>query len=309
MYDLIIIGADSAGLTAGIYAGRKKMNTLIVTKKIGGQSVLTDSIENFPGFDSISGADLINKIKTQVNKYNVPIKEGVEVEGIDVLNPNGSDKIFKIKIKDGDEIETKTIIIATGKNRKMLNVPGEKEFENKGVSSCTICDAPLFSGKEVVVIGGGNSALESATDLTQYATKITILTRGDKFRGDELTIEKLKKTGKVEFIFNAQVKEIKGTNFVEKIIYEDSVSRETREVNAGGVFVNIGWIPATGFLNGLVELNGYGETVVDPKTFETSINGIYAAGDVTDTIYKQNVIAAAQGATATLSAYNYLTKA
>ena len=301
IYDLVIIGGASAGLTAGIYASRKKMKTLLLTKQIGGQSLLTDSIENFPGFESISGKELIGKIMNQLQKYNLPIKDGVEIESVKKNNGN-----FLIKTKNNENFETKSIIIATGKSLRRLNIPGEKEFENKGVSFCSICDTPLFGNKDVAVIGGGNSGLESAMDLTKYANKIYILGRGEKIRGDKFLQEKLKNIGKVEFITNAAVKEIKGSKFVEKIVYEDKKADEEKEISVSGVFINIGWIPATGFLGGFVELNSQAEIIVDHKTQETSVPGVFAAGDVTDGLYKQCITAAGDGAKSALSAYNYL---
>ncbi|NOY35378.1 MAG: FAD-dependent oxidoreductase [bacterium] len=306
-YDLVIIGAASAGLTAGIYAGRKKINTVILSKEVGGQALLTDTIENFPGFDSISGKELAAKERAQAEKFGAEIKEGVEVESIE---KDGDD--FLIKIKGGDSIGAKSVIIATGKNPRRLGVPGEREFENKGVSFCSICDAPLYGGKDVAVVGGGNSGLESAMDLTKYANKIYVLEFSDKIIGDESMQEKLAQTGKVEFIADAEVLEIKGDVLVEKIIYKDKKTGETKELPVGGVFVNIGWVPATGFLSSekgdFVELNDGGEVVIDHKTTETSVKGVYAAGDVSDVKYKQCVIAAAEGAKAALSAHEYLTR-
>ncbi len=303
IYDVAIIGGAAAGLTAGIYAGRKKLKTAILTKEVGGQSLLTDTIENFPGFDSISGRDLIDKMRLQVEKYGVEIKEGIEAEKI-----RKDDKKFLISVRNSEPVEARAIIIATGKNSKRFGVPGEKEFENKGVSFCSICDAPLFGGKDVAVVGGGNSGLEAATDLAEYANKIYVLEYDSKIRGDELTREKLKKTGKVEFITDAQVQEIEGGDFVEKIIYKDRKSGEKKELVVGGVFVNIGLIPATAFLNGFVDLNELGEVIVNHKTTETSVEGVFAAGDVSDTGFKQCIIAAGEGAKAALSAYGYLVR-
>lgn len=301
VYDLIIIGGDSAGLTAGIYACRKKLKTIIITKQIGGQSVLTNNIENFPGFKLISGRELIAKERAQAEKYGAEIKEGIIVSGIKKENKN-----FIVESEKGEKFETKSIIVATGGKPRQLNISGEKEFKNKGVAFCSICDAPLFQEKDVVVIGSGNAGLESALDLIKYANKIYILESDSKIKGDEYLQERLKKTGKINFITNALTEEIKGTTFVEKIIYKEKISGEKKEISAQGVFINIGWVPATDFLKGFLKLNEKGEIVVNPKTMETSVRGIFAAGDVTDGLYKQNVIAAADGAKAALSAYNYL---
>lgn len=301
IYDVAIIGGASAGLTAGIYAARKKLNAIILAKQIGGQSLLAERIENFPGIESISGKDLIDNMRKQVEKYGVQVRDDAEVESMEKKG-----EIFLIKLRKGKDIEAKTIIIATGKSYRNLDIPGVKKFENKGVSFCTTCDAPFFEGKNVVVIGGGNSALNAALDLVKYANKIYVLARGPKIKGDELLQEKAKQSGKVEFLVNAELKEIEGGAFVEKIIYKDKEAGKEKELEVAGVFINIGWMPATGFLDNLVELNKDGEIIIDSKTNATSVKGIFAAGDVTDVKYKQCVIAAAEGAKAALSAANYL---
>jgi thioredoxin-disulfide reductase len=295
-YDVVIIGGAFAGLTAGIYSARKKLRTVILTKQLGGQAILTEEIENFPGFDKISGRELTQKMIQQNKKYGVEIQEGIEIISIEQTNTG-----FLIKLNDDSIVGAKSIIIATGKNYKKLNVPGALEYENKGVSFCSTCDAPLFEGKDVAVIGSGNSGLCSAIDLLRYAKKIYVLESAPAIIGDEVNQEKLRNSGKVEFISSATVKEIRGEKFVEKIIYNDN-----KELAVEGIFVNIGWMPSSGFLREMLKLNEAGEIVINYKTNETSIPGIFAAGDVTDTKYKQCVIAAAEGAKAALSAYEYL---
>ena len=302
LHDVAIIGGAGGGLTAAIYTSRKKLSTILIAKQIGGQCVLTDDIENYPGFEKISGIELSDKMRKQAEKYGVEIREGVIVESIE-KKPDS----FLIKTKGGENIEAKAVIVATGKNPRRLNVPGEKEFENKGVVFCSICDAPLFGGKDVVVAGGGNSGLHTALDLSNYANNIYILEAGPKIIGEEILQERLMKSGKVKFFTDARIIEIKGGNFVEKIIYEDKTTGETKEVSAQGIFISAGWTPATSFLNGLVDLNEGGEIIIDPKTNKTSVNGIFAAGDCTDVKYKQIIIAAGEGAKAALSAYDYLT--
>jgi len=305
IYDTIIVGGASAGLVAGIYLARKKAKVAIVTKKVGGQSLMTDTIENFPGFESISGFELIEKIRKQAKLFGTQIKENRFAKKITKNNDN----IFEVQVSRNGEDETmfaKTVIIATGKNPRHLGVPGEKEFENKGVSFCTTCDAPLYQGKTVAVIGGGNSGLSSAYDLTKYADKIYLLERSDAGKGDVVVREKLMNDGKVEFLTNVEVKEIKGEKFLEKIIYLDKKIGEEKELAVGGMFINIGWIPATKFLEGFVKLNEYGEVIVNSKTMETSVSGVFSAGDVNDGLYKQCIIAAGEGAVAALSAYDYM---
>lgn len=298
-YDLIIVGADAAGLTAGIYAGRKKADALILSQKIGGQSLFTDNMENYPGFLKISGMELIGRLSEQVKKFEVPVKEE------EVLSVSGDIGDFSVKTQGG-EYKAQKIIIATGSGWRPLNIPGEEKFMGKGVSVCAICDAPFYSGKDVAVVGGGNSAFESALDLLKYAGKIYILQHREKFVGDAVPFEKLKKEKSVVFITSAETKEIKGDKFVEGLLYEDLKTGETKELKVSGVFVNIGRIPNTSFLKDFVDLNERGEIVIDSKTNTTSRPGIFAAGDVTDVKFKQFVIAAAEGAKAVLSATDSL---
>jgi len=298
IYDVAIIGAGPAGLTAGIYAARKKLKTVIITEETGGQALMATTIENFPGFEKISGKELIEKMRLQNEKYGVEIKENALVESI---TKQGEE--FEVRLRDFEVgLRARAIIIATGKTPRSLNIPGEKEFEGRGVSFCSTCDAPLFEGKAVAVIGSGNSGLCSARDLLKYASKIYVLDSAPKIMGDEWMTEELKKSGRVEFITGVKIKEIKGNKFVEKIVYNN------KELPVGGVFISIGWVPATEFLKGFVELNKEKEMVIDPKTNETSTKGVFGAGDVTDIKYKQCVIAAAEGAKAALSAYNYLAR-
>ena len=303
MWDLIIIGGACAGLVAGIFAGRKKINTLILTEKVGGQALLTDNIENFPGFKKISGRELIQKITKQVEDLKVPIREGREVVKIQKEKEH-----FKVITQDGEQFEAKTLIIATGKHPRPLNIPGERKLRGKGVSYCSICDAPLFKNKNVAVIGGGNAGLEAGLDLTQYAKKIYILEWGPRIVGDQVLQEKLRKTKKVEFIVNAKSLEIKGEKWVQALIYEDRVSRVKKELSLEGIFINIGQIPSSDFVKDFLAINSQGEIIIDPKTNQTSVPGIFAAGDVTDVKWKQCIVAAGEGAKALLSAYTYLQK-
>lgn len=303
MYELIIIGGASAGLTSAIYAARKKLNVLILTEKVGGQSLLTDNIENYPGFKKITGPELIEKMRQQVEALGVAIKQGIKVVSLAKIKEN-----FEVKARSGQNFQAKALIIATGKKPRPLNVPGEKELTGRGVSYCSLCDAPLFKEKDVAVIGGGNAGLEAASDLTKYAKKIYVLEFGSKIIGDELTQEKLRQTGKVEFITDAATQEIKGEKFVEALIYQHRKTGKKKELAVQGVFINIGQIPSTDFVKDFLELNSQAEIVIDPLTNQTSMKGVFAAGDVTNIPYKQCIIAAAEGAKAALSAYHYLTQ-
>ncbi len=300
VYEVIIIGADTAGLTAGIYAGRKKMDALILTKRLHGQSVYANSVQNFPGFISISGLELVSNIRKQVENLGVPIKNDSEALSIEKKGEN-----FEIRTDNGS-FAAKTVIIATGRRPKPLGVKDEARFLGKGISVCALCDAPFYKDKEVAVIGGGNSAFNSAYDLLVYAKKIHLLQHRDKFIGDEVLYEQLKNSGKVEFLTGVEVREIKGGRFVEGLVYEDLKTGEMKELAVTGIFVNIGQAPNSAFVEGVVEMNKYKEIVVDPKTNATSVPGIFAAGDVTDIRYKQFIIAAADGTKALLSAFEYL---
>ncbi len=302
VYDIIIIGADAAGLTAGIYAGRKKMNAVILTKKVGGQTFYSSNIENYPGFSSIFGVELISKMRSQVEKFGVPIEEDAEVVSVE---KNG-DGFFVLA--NEKKYRAKSVLIASGKRQRPLKVKGEEEFLGKGVSVCAICDAPFYQDKYVAVAGGGDSALESVYDLSKYARKIYLINHSEKFKGDEVMFAKIKEIGGVEIITGGEIREIKGTKFVESLVYEDLKTGKIKELKVAGVFVNIGYIPNSGFAKNLVKVNGLGEIAIDPKTNATSVPGIFAAGDVTDIKYKQFVIAAAEGAKALLAAAEYLKK-
>jgi len=313
MYDTIIIGGGPAGITAGIYAARKKLNTLLITKEWGGQIIKAPDIQNWPGEKSISGPDLMRKMVDHLKTFELEVKEDREVIDLEKKGDN-----FMIRNDKDEEYETKTVIIATGKIPRYLNIPGEEEFKGKGVSFCSTCDAPMFKDKEVAVVGGGNAGFDTAVDLTKYAKKIYILEFLEEMKGDSVTKDKLEKTGKVEFYTNVTVKEIKGRrpggasgpegkDFVESLIYEDRDTGEDKELKIQGIFIAIGMMPKAGFAEGLVEFNEIGEIKVD-KHNNTKTPGLFAAGDIGDVKYEQIVIAASQGAISALAAYDYLKK-
>ncbi len=303
MYDLIIIGGGPAGVSAGIYAARKKLNTFLITKEFGGQTSKAHEVKNYPGITSMTGVDLIKKFVEHLKKFEIEIKEGKNVREIKKTG-NG----FEVVLEDGEKFETKTIIITSGKNPRPLKVPGEEKFLGKGVTYCSTCDAPIYKNKDVAVIGGGNAGLDAALDLTKYANKIYVLEFTDRFLGDESTQEKLKASRKVEMIINAATKEIKGDKFVESLVYNDKESGKSKELKVQGVFIEIGYVPSSGFIKDLVEFNKVGEIIINPKDNSTKTPGVFAAGDVTDVVFKQIVIAAGEGSKAALSVYNYLQK-
>lgn len=311
MYDLIIIGGGPAGITAGIYAARKKLKTLLITKEWGGQITKANEIHNWPGTKKISGIDLVKQMTEHLKVFEIEIKEGKEVIDLDKKGEN-------FLVRDNDQqYEAKAVIIATGKIPRSLNIPGEEEFKGKGISICATCDAPIFKNKEVAVIGGGNAGFDVARDLVKYAKKVYILEFLEEMRGDPLTKEKLAQTGKVEFHTNVAVKEIKGSKpapyrakgsgsgFVGSLVYEDRKTSEDHELKIEGVFISIGMMAKAEFAQKLVDLNQIGEIVIDKDNY-TKTPGLFAAGDITDIKYEQIVIACGEGAKAALAVADYL---
>ena len=302
IYDLIIIGGGPAAITAGIYGARKKLKILVLAERPSWKLNSAPIIENYPGFNSISGPELLKRMREQLNYYKVGEKE----EKVDRVKITG-EGVFEVGAGKNKYL-AKTVIVASGGGLKTLGVPGEKEFTGKGVSYCVTCDGPLFFGKNVAVIGGGNAGMETALELLNYANKIYILEITDRFWGDEANQEKLRKSRKAEFILNARTQEIKGEKFVKSLVFENKKTKKIKELSVDGVFVEIGSAFRSDFVKDLVELNEFGEIIVDSKTGETKTPGLFAAGDVTDIPYKQIIIAAGEGAKAALSAYHYLFK-
>ncbi len=301
IYDTIIIGAGPAGVTAGIYTSRKRLKTLLITKDFVGQVGKAGTVENFPGFEEINGLDLLENFRKQLKKFEVEIKEGEEVKGI----TKDKDNLFEVKAGSGKIYLAKTVIIASGKDPRPLEVPGEKEFVGKGVSYCVTCDGPLFKGKSVAVIGGGNSGFRAAFELSKICPKVYIFEFKQAASADESIQERIRQAKNIETITNAVVKEIKGKAFVENMVYENKLSKKIIEIPVNGIFVEVGYIPATSFVKNLVELNERDEVKID-KDCATKTPGIFAAGDITDEKYKQMIIAAGEGAKAGLSVYEYI---
>ncbi len=304
MLDLIIVGGGPGAVGAGVYAARKKIKTLLITDSFGGQSLVSADIQNWIGDKSITGLELAQKLEEHLRA-----QEDIEISDNDRVNL--VEKIlggFKVGTQKGKFYETRTLLIASGSRRKRLGVLGEDKLDGKGVAYCSICDAPLFKNKIVAVVGGGNAGLEAGIDLVPYASKIYMLLRGTTLRGDEISEEKLKKSGKVEIIFNAVIEEILGETFVSGLKYKDLISGIVKEINLEGVFVEIGSLPNSDFMKDLVELNKFGEITIDPRTQNSSVPGIWAVGDVSDVKYKQNNIAVGDGVKAILNIYEYLAK-
>lgn len=302
IYDLIIIGGGPGGCAAGLYAGRKKLNTLFITDSFGGQSIVAEKIENWLGVKEISGFELAKALEEHLKtQKSIEIKEGELA--IDVSKKNGN---FLIKTNKNAEYEARAVIIASGARRRHLNIPGEDKFEGKGISYCATCDAPLFKDKITAVVGGGNAGVEAALDLAVYCPKVYLLEYGQALKADEETQEKLKKEPKIEIVLNAKTLRIEGDKFVEALVYQDLKTGEEKKIAVQGIFVEIGSVPNSEIVKNLVKINEQGEIVIDHRLSTTSKTGIFAAGDVTDAAYKQNNISAGDSVKAALSAYNYI---
>lgn len=301
MFDLAILGGGPAGCAAGVYAARKQLNTVLITETFGGQSIVSPGIENWIGDQVIPGMELAKKLKEHVKKYEgdeFVIKEGAHIE--DVQKIEGG---FKV-ITTGGEFEAKTVLVTTGSHRRKLPVPGADEYEHKGITYCASCDGPFFADKDVVVVGGGNAGFESAAQLLAYCKSVTLLQRSDRYKADAVTVETVLAHEKMSGVLNAQIKEIRGETMVTEIVYE--VDGEEIVKPVGGVFVEIGAEPTTGYVKDLIELTPYGQVVTDPRTQRTSLEGIWSAGDCTDGLYHQNNIAAGDAVKALEDIYLYI---
>jgi thioredoxin-disulfide reductase len=299
MYDVIIIGSGPAGMTAGIYAVRREMKTLIIGRELGGQMIWANEIENYPGFEKISSFELINKIKQQTLNFGVEIKND-EVKKIEKT----ADGNFLIHT-NREAFATKTIIVAMGLSPRRLAVPGETEFSGKGVSYCANCDGPFYKNKKVAVIGGGNCALDASEVMSKIASQVYLIHRNENLRGFEGLIHEVKNRSNIEIIPNAETKSINGDKKVEKVIIVDKKTNQVREITLDGVFVEIGRLASTDLVEALVDRNKDNQIIVNDKA-ETRTPGLFAAGDVTNCAFKQITIAMGQATVAALSAYQYL---
>ena len=306
MYDLIIIGGGPAASAAAVYAARKRLKTAIVAAEFGGQSVVSTDIQNWIGTPHIAGADLAKNLKAHVMEYAgefLTVKEGAWVSGI-----SGEAGNFTVSINEGkDTLTTRAVLITTGSSRRKVTVPGADQFENKGLTYCASCDGPLFAGTDVVVIGAGNAAIESAAQLLAYCKSVTLLNRGETFRADEISVAQTMKDPKFKALLNTQLVDVYGTDFVEGVTVKHGDGMEEK-LPVSAVFVEIGQIPNSGFAKGLVDLNDYASIKIDPRTQATSKEGIWAAGDVTDVLYHQNNIAAGDAVRALEDIYQWLHK-
>jgi len=302
VYELIIVGGSASAVAAGIYAARRKLNFIIISKDFGGEVANSGEIENYPGFVKTTGIELSEKFKKHLASHNVFPETGIEVKNIKQENNRfilEADKIGKAVV-----YEAKSVIIATGERPRQLGIPGEEKFRGKGVSYCTVCDGPLFRNKIVATIGGGNSALESVLMLSQIASKVYLITINSELAGENTLIDKVKADKKIEIICNVNTKKIIGEQLGGGLEYKEKESSQTKRLKVDGIFVHIGHLPNSQMVD-LTEKNKFGEIIVD-RLGQTNIGGLFAAGDVTDIPYKQIAIATGMGVTAALSAVSYL---
>ena len=300
-YDTIVIGGGPAGLTAGIYLSRSKMKTLILNEgTVGGQIILTHEIANYPGIEKISGYQLANVMKSQAKSFGCTIKSNIKITGMDLTG-----EVKAVEINNKEIYSAGSVIFATGGRSRNLNVPGEEKFKGKGISYCATCDGDFFQDKNIIVVGGGNSALEEAVSLTKYASTVTIVHQFENFQAFEHAVEEAQNNPKIKFIMESKIIEFIGENSLEKVIIENQKTLEISEMNINGVFIFIGYQPNTESLKGIVLLNDKNEIIVN-ENFETSIPGVFAAGDSIQKKYRQITTAVADGTIAALSAIEYI---
>jgi alkyl hydroperoxide reductase subunit F len=304
IYDLAILGGGPAGVAAGVYASRKRLKTIFVAKDWRGQSSVSESIENWIGTVRISGLELASNLEKHLRAYAGKFVDIHAGEVCESAKENGKDG-FRILTNKGS-YEAGTLLIATGSRRRRLEIPGADRWEHKGLTYCASCDGPLFANQDVVVVGGGNAALESAAQLLAYCKSVTLANRSEKFRADPQMIEVISENPRFKILKNAVPKEVKGDKFVSGFVYTDSATGQDIELNVTGIFVEVGSIPNTDFLKDLVKLDQFGYIIADPRNQRASIEGIWAAGDCTDGLYHQNNIAAGDAVKALEDIYLFL---
>lgn len=294
MYDLIIIGGGPAGVAGAVYAARKQLKTILIAEELGGQSTVSEGIENWIGTPSIPGPELAKAFKAHIDAVKgdfVSVEIGQRVTSV----TQSADKSFAVKTKSGNEHSTKAVLVATGAGRRRLDIPGADKFEHKGVTYCASCDGPLFGGQDVVVIGGGNAGFETAAQLLAYAKSVALIHKHKEFKADPITVEKVTAHENMTVITNAEPTAVLGDKFVSGLTYTDKASGESHTLNVSGVFVEIGVVPNTDFVGDLLELDPIKRVKVDPRNQRTNVDGVWAAGDCTDELYHQNNIAAGDG--------------
>lgn len=311
LYDVVIIGGGPGGCAAAVYTARKQLKTLLITDSFGGQSIVSADIQNWIGDTHVSGLDLAKKLEAHIRTYPdiVEVKSPEKVVDVKSIKcTTGVERICDFEVKtDKGVYLSKSVIVCSGARRRKMGIPGEDKFEGKGVAFCSTCDAPLFVGKKVAVVGGGNAGLEAVHDLFPYATEVFVLEFGESLKADPTTVEEVKKNPKLkEIILNAQTVEVLGDSFVTGIKYKDRKTNEEKVLEAGGIFVEIGSVPNSEMVKDLVQINDHKEIMINFQHARTSHPGVFAAGDVTDDPYKQNNISAGDGVRTALAAYAYL---
>jgi len=304
-YDVIVVGGWAAGLSAAIFTSRRKLKTLVISIDIGGQTNLTNKIANYPGFTELSGPKLMDIFRQQAKSTGTEFVFG-KFKNLE-KNGEGKDQKFTIHLTNGESYTGRAIILAYGKVPRTLGISGEDKFVGRGISTNAVQDGHYYKHKTVAVVGGGNSAVEATELLTEYADKVYLVHRRQQFRAEEITVERVKALENVEFVLDSAPVEISGNSVVESLTVENVNTKAKRKLNVDGVFIEIGFLTDTSFVNGLVQTNAQNEIIVNDYC-ETSTHGLFAAGDVTTIPYKQTVVSAGHGATAGLSAYTYLQK-
>ena len=301
LYDVLIVGGGAAGLTAGIYSSRAKLSTLILNEgAIGGQMVLTEEIANYPGVEKTSGYLLASTMKQQAKEFGCRIKSNLKIRTYDL-----DGEIKRIVLEDGREFRSRSVILAPGGRPRPLQIPGEERFKGSGISYCATCDGEFFTGKEVIVVGGGNSALEEAVALTTHAEKVTIVHQFDHFQAFQHAVDQAKMNPRIEFIMESELRSFSGNGVLQEVSMEHLPSGKTSSMKIDGVFIFAGYIPNTSDLKGTITLNERNEIIVDPE-MRTSLPGVFAAGDCVAKKYRQVTTAVADGTIAALSAAEYL---
>lgn len=310
IYDIAIIGGGPAGVSAGVYAARKRLNTVFITKDFLGQSSVSEDIQNWIGTPHISGTDLSKNLKAHLEEYKGDHVVIAEDHWVKSVTKNGeTDAIPEFTITtDKDTFTAKSVLITAGSKRRKLEVPGAEIFDNKGLTYCASCDGPLFADADVAVIGGGNAALETSLQLLAYCKSVTLLNRSDVLRGDAITVEKVSSHPNMRVLKNVEIKEVLGDKYVTGLTYFDKVKNQNMTLDVTGIFVEIGLIPNTDLVKNLVKMDTYNHIVVDARTQKTSLPGIWAAGDCTDGLYHQNNIASGDAVKALEDIYLYLKK-
>lgn len=303
-YELTIIGGGPAGVAGAVYASRKQIKTLMITKEYGGQSSVSTDIRNWIGTDHISGMDLAKSLENHV-KANIGEYLETKVLGVEKIEQN-ADKTFTIITDKNEQIITKSVLVASGSSRKKIDAKGADVFEHKGLTYCASCDGPLFSGQDVAVIGGGNAGVETALQLLAYCKTVTMFVRGENMRADQTSIDAVMKNPNFKLIKNAQVTEVYGEMFVSGMKYKTTENDTENDIKVGGIFVEIGQTPNTDIVKGLVNIDKFDKIVVDPMTQATSTAGIWAAGDCTNGLYHQNNIAAGDAVKALENIYLWI---